>query len=241
MHRFLPVLLVILLIFSALPFRDQIETLAKQWRSGPQINRELTSAEYVNQILSSTGRFDPKPSQAVWFNQKVSLPGADLAQRLAQTPDNVLGISANPNKWIEIDLTTQHLFAHEGDRVAFDFPVSTGLPWLPTVTGEFHIWAKIRAQRMTGGSVENGTFYDLPNVPFVQYFHGGYGLHGAYWHNDFGHPRSHGCVNISIPNSERLYNWTDPALGSGEYARYNIPPEEGTRVVVHGVTPIKIY
>lgn len=201
---------------------------------------ELTSKEYVDRILSATGKFDPEASRAIWFNREVALPDPDLESRLANVPEMVLGENTS-EKWIDIDLSTQHLFAHEGDRIVFDFPISSGLPWMPTVTGEFRIWAKIRSQRMTGGSEANGTYYDLPNVPFVQYFYKGFGLHGAYWHNSFGHPRSHGCVNISVPDAERLYYWTEPSLESNEYAKYNIAPNLGTKVIVRGTTPDSIY
>ena len=197
---------------------------------------ELTSKEYVSKITSSTGKIEPSLTSGVWFNRKVTVPSLDLAERLANLNQVILGQNTY-QKWIDVDLTTQHLYAYEGDRVAFDFPISSGLPWLPTVTGEFHIWAKVKSQRMTGGQIENGTFYDLPNVPYVQYFYGGYGLHGAYWHNDFGRPRSHGCINIRIADSEKLFSWTDPTLGQNEYAKYNIAPGVGTKVVIHGATP----
>jgi len=239
--KFLPLTLAAIIFSTLLYFRGPIKVEIKKWqlRDSPVLS-ELTSNEYIDKILSSTGRFDPYASRAFWFNQEVSLPGPDLAERLANLDRVVLGQSTD-QKWIEVDLNAQHLYAHEGEHIAFDFPISSGLPWMPTVIGEFRIWAKVRAQRMAGGSVANGTYYDLPNVPFVQYFYGGYSLHGAYWHDDFGHPRSHGCVNISIPNAEKLYYWTDPVLGSDEYARYNIDPSTSTKVIVHGTTPTNIY
>jgi len=239
--KFLPLGVAILVLTTLLSFRGAIKSEFKKWQLGnSSVVSELSSKEYVDKVLSSTGKYDPSLTKATWFNKEVPVPSKNLAERLANPTSAVLGDNS-AEKWIEIDLSTQHLYAHEGDHVAFDFPISSGLPWLPTVTGEFHIWAKIRSQRMTGGSVENGTFYDLPNVPFVQYFYKGFGLHGAYWHNDFGHPRSHGCVNISIPNSERLFNWTNPVLGPGEYAKFNIDPSVGTRVMVHGTTPTSLY
>lgn len=225
MYKFLPLVIVFSLFVGLVFLRGQ--------------SSELLSKVYVGRIMTSDGRFHPEEIEAVWFNKDVSSPPKSLAQRILENPDNVLG-SSTAEKWIEVDLSTQHLYAHEGDRVVFDFPISSGLPWFPTVTGEFRIWAKVRAQRMTGGSVDAGTFYDLPNVPFVQYFYQGYGLHGTYWHNDFGKPRSHGCVNISIPDAERLFFWTEPSLLSDEYTRTNISPSEGTRVVIHGTTPSNI-
>lgn len=240
--KFLPLGIALAVLTTLLYFRGSIKTEIKKWqfRNSPVLT-ELSSKEYVEKnVLPGTGKFDSTATRAIWFNREVPLPGPDLAERLSNLKEVVLGQTTD-YKWIEVDLSTQHLYAHEGDRIVFDFPISSGLPWMPTVTGEFRIWAKIRAQRMTGGSVDNGTFYDLPNVPFVQYFYNGYGLHGTYWHNDFGKPRSHGCVNISIPNAERLYYWTDPVLGPTEYAKYNINPDVGTKVVVHGTTPTDIY
>lgn len=201
---------------------------------------ELTSKKFLTQIYSASGQYDPKAFKAVWFNKDVPLPSADLASKLTNDLVRVLGQSTG-EKWIEVDLSVQRLYAHEGGRIVYDFPISSGLPWMPTAVGEFRLWAKVRAQRMTGGEVAAGTFYDLPNVPFVQYFYKGYGLHGTYWHNDFGKPRSHGCINLSIPDAEKLFYWTEPALGEGQYSLTNISPSEGTRVVVHGTTPTNIY
>lgn len=240
MARFLPLVIALAVFISVLVFKPQLYVLSRNLLlANSTVKNELTSQRYLSEILQSSGKFEPDLTSAVWFNKPVTPPGKSLARMIVEEPTNILGQSTG-DKWIEVNLTTQHLYAHDGDRVVFDFPISSGLPWFPTVTGEFHIWAKIRSQRMTGGSVENGTFYDLPNVPFVQYFHMGYGLHGTYWHNDFGKPRSHGCVNISIPNSEKLFYWTDPQLAPNEYSRTNINPDESTRVVVHGTTPANI-
>ena len=201
---------------------------------------ELTSKTFMQEIYAASGQIDPLAQKGVWFNKDVPVPGDELARIIGENPARVLGES-NEEKWIDVDLTTQTLRAYEGGRVVYEFPVSTGLPWFATVTGDFRIWAKVRAQRMTGGDVAAGTFYDLPNVPFVQYFYKGSGLHGTYWHNDFGKPRSHGCVNISVPNAEKLFYWTNPVLPEGKYSRTDIKPEESTRVSVHGTTPTNIY
>jgi len=103
--------------------------------------------------------------------------------------------------WIEVNLTQQRVYAWEGDVLANSFIVSTGTWATPTVTGTFSIWNKTRIQTMSGPG------YSLPNVPWVMYFYKDYGFHGTYWHNNFGTPMSHGCVNLTIPDSEWLYNW----------------------------------
>ncbi len=104
-------------------------------------------------------------------------------------------------KWIDVNVTTQTLSAYEGDKLIFTTKVSTGIRRYPTVLGTFRIRTKLRAQTMVGPG------YYLPNVPYVMYFYQGYAIHGTYWHNDFGRPRSHGCVNMSIADAKWLYEW----------------------------------
>jgi lipoprotein-anchoring transpeptidase ErfK/SrfK len=104
-------------------------------------------------------------------------------------------------RWIDVDLTHQWLVAYEGDAAVYSSAVSTGLPGSPTVTGQYHIYVKYDSQLMYGPG------YYLPDVPWVMYFYEGYGLHGTYWHNNFGHPMSHGCVNLPTPAAKWLYDW----------------------------------
>lgn len=112
------------------------------------------------------------------------------------------------HKRIEIDLTRQQLFAYEGTQLKYSFLVSSG-KWFPTPVGDFKPYAKLLSTEMIGGNPLIGTYYDLPNVPYVVYFYQGYALHGTYWHNNFGHPMSHGCVNLRTPDMALLYNWVD--------------------------------
>jgi len=102
-----------------------------------------------------------------------------------------------------VDLSDQELTAYEGETPILRTKVSTGRPRTPTVIGTFRIYLKLRAQTMTGPG------YRLPNVPYVMYFYKGYALHGTYWHNNFGRPMSHGCVNLPTPIAEQLYQWAD--------------------------------
>lgn len=236
--RFLSLVVVLGIFVGLLSFRQQIVSAIRkeQFRDSP-VATELLSKSYIDRAIKNDGKFHPEETKAVWFNKEVSIPQLELAALIMDNPRAVLGESTSSNKWIEIDLDNQRLYAREGGRTIYEMAISSGLPWMPTVTGEYRIWAKVRAQRMSGGSKENGTYYDLPNVPFVQYFYGGYGLHGTYWHHDFGKPRSHGCVNLSIADAEKLFYWTEPQLPSDEYARYHIAPQSSTKVVVHGTTP----
>jgi len=136
-------------------------------------------------------------------------------------------------KWIEVDLSEQKAVAYDGSRLVRTFIVSTGLPDTPTVEGEFHIRSKVPSQPMSGGSVEGGDYWYLSNVQWVQYFHAGYAFHGTYWHHNFGHPMSHGCVNMTNEDAEWLWDWTSPTY-TGDGARQSASEEDpGTLVVVH--------
>jgi lipoprotein-anchoring transpeptidase ErfK/SrfK len=109
-------------------------------------------------------------------------------------------------KLITVDLGKQTLFAWENGKVVYSTKISSGLPKTPTVKGSFQIKTKIPSQRMKGGGVFYKA-YDYPNVPYVMYFYQGYAIHGAYWHNNFGRPNSHGCVNVRREAAEWLYNF----------------------------------
>jgi len=124
-------------------------------------------------------------------------------------------------KHIEVDLTRQELFAFDGTTLVYDFPISSGTLAHPTVTGTFYPYAKLLSTTMIGGTPGTEDYYDLPGVPYTQYFYQGYGIHGTYWHHNFGHPMSHGCINVSTPNAQTLYYWTD----------YSTP------IHIYGVTP----
>ena len=124
-------------------------------------------------------------------------------------------VGAN-EKWIQVNLTTQQLNAYEGKTVVFSTPISSGLPQWATVTGQFRIYYRLPSQTMDGRRL--GFDYVTENVPFVQYFYQDFALHGAFWHNNFGEPMSHGCVNLSVADSEWLYNWA--TYGTLVYVHY---------------------
>jgi lipoprotein-anchoring transpeptidase ErfK/SrfK len=130
-------------------------------------------------------------------------------------------------KWIDVDLTGQQLTAYEGSTPVFQTSVSTGLTNTPTVVGEFRIYWKLSAGDMAGPG------YYLPAVPFTMYFYRGYALHGTYWHDNFGQPMSHGCVNLRTEDARWLFDWADPPLPSGSSQVKSNDASPGTLVVVH--------
>ncbi len=115
-------------------------------------------------------------------------------------------------RWIDVDLTNQRTYAYEGETIVNSFLVSTGTWQHPTVTGEYKIYVKYRYANMSGPG------YNLPNVPYVMYFYGGYGLHGTYWHSNFGTPMSHGCVNLLTSDAGWLFDWA--SVGTIVYVHY---------------------
>jgi len=109
-------------------------------------------------------------------------------------------IGAN-DPWIDVDLTNQMVYAYIGSEIVNAFLVSTGTWQHPTVTGQYYIYVKYRYTDMAGPG------YYLPDVPYTMYFYDGYALHGTYWHNNFGTPMSHGCVNLRTEDAGWLYNF----------------------------------
>lgn len=111
-------------------------------------------------------------------------------------------------KVIKVDLSEQRLYAYNFGKVEKSFLISSGISKFPSPVGTFHIWRKRPVVRMSwvyGPNDPNN--YDLPGVQWAMSFLGPYNLHGTYWHHNFGHPMSHGCINISNANAEWLYNW----------------------------------
>lgn len=112
---------------------------------------------------------------------------------------------AEGERWIYVNLTSQTLVAFEGDTPVFETRVSSGLPQWPTVTGQYRTYMKYESQTMNGYLL--GYDYYLPDVPYVMYFFEDYAIHGTYWHSNFGTPMSHGCVNVSTPDAQWLFEW----------------------------------
>jgi hypothetical protein len=112
-------------------------------------------------------------------------------------PDELAG----EGRWIDVDVSQQRLTAYDGSTPVKSFVISTGTAAHPTVIGQFRIWIKLEATDMRGPG------YHLEDVPHTMYFYQGYGLHGAYWHNNFGTPMSHGCVNLDLSDAAWLFDF----------------------------------
>lgn len=202
-------------------------------------------------LFSQQGKINPEllksyynreATIAIFNNQEVGLPASELLVN-----NYVLGIKKQKNKAvvkkrIEVDLTNQKLYAYENNQKVYEFLISSG-KWGRTPTGTFKIWTKIRYSLMAGGSKELGTYYYLPNVPYVMFFYNdevsratGFSIHGTYWHDNFGHPMSHGCINMRTSEVAFIYYWANPELNGKE----SVPASSknpGTEVIIYGNFP----
>ncbi len=136
----------------------------------------------------------------IYSGQVLIIPASDgQAAAYSPAPPPASGAA----KEIVVDLSDQRVYAYENGQLVRTTLVSTGLYNTPTVQGNYRIYVKYPSQTMSGPG------YYLPGVPYVMYFYQGYSLHGTYWHNNFGQPMSHGCVNLPTPEAEWFYNWAE--------------------------------
>jgi len=138
----------------------------------------------------------------------------DQQVSIDQAPFKTVTISGS-GKWIEVDVTKEIATMYIGSTPVQSFLISSGKAKTPTELGEFHIYAKVTSQTMTGTIA--GEYFYLPNVKWVSFFDGDEAFHGTYWHHNFGHPMSHGCINMTEADAKILYDFAPI----------------GTKVIVH--------
>lgn len=175
-----------------LAWRSAVALTGKQKFFNGKLHYETKDGDYVDD--RHAGRVDPAKKMPAW--------------------------GKNGEKWIDINITKQVLVAYEGTRPVYATLVSSGEAGLDdpektksTRRGIFRIHTKYITTTMDSDAV--GEEFELRDVPYVQYFEDGYALHGAYWHDMFGQPKSHGCVNLSPEDARRLFFWTDPPVPAG--------------------------
>lgn len=138
----------------------------------------------------------PTPLPTDTDEPKYSVDPVPTSAVVAPIPNPISG-----TRWIDVDLTNQMLYAYEGNQMLNAFVVSTGTWQYPTVTGSYNVYVKYLYKDMSGAD------YYLPDVPYTMFFYEGYAIHGTYWHNNFGIPMSHGCVNMTIPDAAWIYQF----------------------------------
>lgn len=146
-----------------------------------------------------------------WADDR-SVSRIDLAKKMP-------GWATAGEKWLDVNITKQVIVAYEGTKPVYAALVSTGEAGLSdpettksTTRGIFRIHTKYRSATMA--SKVSGEEFELRDVPYVQYFENGYALHAAYWHDKFGMPKSHGCINLAPEDARRIFFWTEPQVPS---------------------------
>jgi len=152
-----------------------------------------TDTPTITPTFTPSLTFTPRPTNTPRPPTNTRAPLPTLPQ--------VFGGGADGERWIDVNLSKQQVTAYQGLSALASFIVSTGTWRTPTVTGRYNIYVKYVAADMSGPG------YYLPKVPYVMYFYQGYGLHGTYWHNNFGTPMSHGCVNLRTTDAGWLFNF----------------------------------
>ncbi len=215
----LVILVLLSLIIVAVGQHPPIRHMVSAFFATPTINNErphdfyqkpsITPSSTITPTLTST----PTPTATTTPTLTSTATPTNTATPTATqtfTPTSLPVITAE--RWILVKLSEQMLYAYEGDQIVNTFLVSTGLPNTPTVMGQFAVYIKYRYTNMSGPG------YFLADVEYTQYFYKDYGIHAATWHNNFGTPMSHGCVNMRLEDSKWLFDWTK--IGTVVYIQY---------------------
>lgn len=191
------------------PYRHAIKLTGKQEFFHKRLHYETVDHKWLSDLDAS--RLDPAKHMPAW--------------------------GKNGEKWIDVNLTKQTLVLYEGTKAVYATLISSGEAGLEdpkhttaTKRGIFRIHTKHITTTMSSDEV--GESFELRDVPYVQYFDKqGYALHGAYWHDGFGIPKSHGCINLSPEDARRIFYWTDPQVPVGWHGA--LLPLKGTVLFVH--------
>jgi hypothetical protein len=159
--------------------------------------------------------------------------------KTAAKPSELPSFAKKGDKWIDISILSQTMTLWEGERPVYVTLVSSGRDGvgepgktLSTPRGTFRIYQKHVTTTMDSDVADHE--FELRDVPWVMYFKGGYALHGAYWHDDFGRERSHGCVNLAPIDARYTFMWSTPEVPEHWHAAYESKPfGQGTIVHIH--------
>ncbi|MEP7125581.1 MAG: L,D-transpeptidase [Byssovorax sp.] len=181
-----------LVVAGDLAWRSAVNLTGKQRMESGKLFYETKEGDWIDD--HSAGRVDPAKKMPAW--------------------------GKNGEKWIDVNITKQVLVAYEGTKAVYATLVSSGEAGLgdpetskSTKRGIFRIHTKYISITMDSDTV--GEEFELRDVPYVQYFENGFALHGSYWHDVFGQPKSHGCVNLAPEDARRLFWWSEPQVPPG--------------------------
>jgi hypothetical protein len=189
-----------------------------KYEKGPGHKRIKTRIAYGTPIQLSGESHGEGEHRYVETNDGKWMRANDLA--IAVKSSTVPSFVKGKVKWVDVSIVRQTLTLFEGEKPVFATMVSTGKDGLgdpktthSTPTGTFKIRDKHVTTTMDSQTL--GSEFELADVPWVEYFQSGYALHAAYWHTEYGRPRSHGCINLSPLDAYRIFRWTDPQVPDG--------------------------
>jgi lipoprotein-anchoring transpeptidase ErfK/SrfK len=216
-------------------------------RSAPEAQAETRYRLYYSMVLKVDG-ITRDANGTIWYQvYDDNNPGSPHVFAEGQYFRRIMPEEFEPlapgaaDKIIRVDLKRQRLRAFEGATEVFQARISSGAEYFGadgsargglTRPGSYPIWRKTASRHMVGGTPQDG--YDLPGVGWVSYFaSSGAAIHSTYWHNDFGRPRSHGCLNVAPEDAKWLFRWTLPVV---PYSPGDLTVQwpGGTRVVIEG-------
>ena len=187
------------------------------WVTKTVVNREQKSIWY--EIYDF---YEHKSFYVPSYDMRI-IPDAELAPLSPDVPEDL--------KHIHVDLDTQTVTAFEDQTPVLISRCSSGAGNTKTPLGDFRTYHKSPSVHMTNEGDDEVGIYDLPGVPWCSFFTGsGIAFHGTYWHNDYGRPRSHGCVNLPSADAKFIYLWSSPVVPPG--VDYLHLPGQGTAVQV---------
>ena len=193
---------------------------------------------YYSSVHWVTGISMNREEKSIWYEIYDDLLQASYFGRVQDfriiSPDELAPISPdvpNDQKKILIDLDSQTVAAYEGDNNVLTARCASGTKGTNTPLGTYYTYHKGPSIHMTDGDDKEPGNYDLPGVPWVTFFTGeGHSFHGTYWHNDYGSPRSHGCINLLPQEAKWIYLWTNPVVPPDTH--YLHLPGQGTAIEI---------
>ncbi len=227
---------------ASVPYQGQLMEVSVPYADAhvtPTVDDALAYRFYYQSTVWANGT-SRDPHRHIWYrilDDKVEAEYYIRGELLRPiTPEEIAPLTSRvpaEEKLIEVSLGGQWIRCYEGVRLVYTTKASTGQQrsggdyWTPQ--GEFLTFRKRPSRHMAVGNLASG--YDLPGVPWVSYItEDGVSFHGTYWHNDFGAPRSHGCINLPSHAAKWVYRWTLPAVPWG---RQEVWGNTGTRVLIH--------
>ena len=209
---------------------EAAETKAPRITKGQQSLARHAAFRLTGRLVAADGAKFLETTEHFWLRDRDAiLPPATARPHQAQAGE----------KWIDVNLKTQTLVAYEGDIPVYATLISSGrfnatdpTQDFRTPPGVYRVRDKHLAATMDGDVTNDGP-YSIEDVPWVQYFKGSFALHGAFWHDDFGHVHSHGCVNLAPEDARNLFEWTEPHVPENWHGVSTGDEGKGTVVYVH--------